>query len=211
MAKVIVERPRHKERTPRRRWREAIEDAPSRLGMHHAAKTSGTVKYFSDHLSPLMRCIDKHVGRSWNKVFSELTADLKLDSPVQYHVRLHIDELVKTGLGPDASVKYLWRKAFYVDERGILRRVRDLAEIRAAKPAAGPKQTVRIGAREFKRKNGLWFELTGDDQGQDRVRNASDHWAPEQAWEAHQKRAEPPMRQLSRRELRQLGLSNEAA
>jgi hypothetical protein len=207
MAKVIVERPRVVDARVRRPRREAIEDAPARVSMRHCAKTSGITKYFSDNLSPLIRCIDKQVGRSWNKVFSEMSLELNLASPVQYHLRLHIDELVKTRLGQDAGRSFLWFR-FYVDEKGILRRTRDRAKAAARKPAAPDRQVVRDGDREFRRQNGLWFEVVGEGHA---LARPADRPPYDEPWRAYQQPTGPRLRQVSRRELRRLGLQNDLA
>lgn len=138
MHKVIVERPRRfgfglpvrKGRKPR-----DIEDLPFQesKGRPYLVRGRGwKVKEQTDNLQPLRRYLLKQVGRPWNKVYSEICANARMDSTMQRHLRFHVLELVKTDipLGKDDKPKalrsayaptYYW-PLFYVDPRtGLLR------------------------------------------------------------------------------------------
>lgn len=99
MAKVIVERPRHGPRLKspkgyrRKRQRMAIEDWPKTEGI--TRPWSGAGKWLNEHLGPLRRYLHKQVGRPWNKVFSEISEHIRLDSAVQSHVLDHLADFVE--------------------------------------------------------------------------------------------------------------------
>src|SRR5438270_13646859 len=93
MAKVIVERPRHgsrmrKHKGQARRWgRTPLDEYPRHDRM--IGKIVHT-KSLNEHLGPLRRYLARQVGRPWDKVFSEICANISLDSAVQVHVRDHV-------------------------------------------------------------------------------------------------------------------------
>ena len=103
MAKVIVERPRRgrswaKVAKPGR-TRALVDDdgeplraaKPSRGEPRTKAHKS---KNLNENLSPLKRYLAKNVGRPWDKVYSEISENLKPSSTVQQHVRDHIEDFV---------------------------------------------------------------------------------------------------------------------
>lgn len=106
MSKVIVERPRwgSRMRTVRRVRRldprhvvideEAVDPYPSRIGHKAHAKQSRRIKSLNENLAPLRRFLDKQVGRPWDDVWSEISAQLRPTSTVQQHVRDHVDDFV---------------------------------------------------------------------------------------------------------------------
>lgn len=154
MAKVIVERPRHKGwawRRPKgykRNLQRAPEDGgPAREGMKRP--WAGGQKYLNEHLGPLRRYLDKQVGRPWDKVYSEICAHINRDSAVQDHVRDHVDEYVGVhvilidgvpcdGEGGRSYGKPLhqmrWRRWYVCPRTGLLRRIKVSA--RAVPPAS---------------------------------------------------------------------------
>jgi hypothetical protein len=99
MAKVIVERPRlgvrrASVRKPGR-TRVVLDDdgAPLRAREPVRAKLEQT-KSLNENLNPLQRYLASHVGRPWNKVYSEISAHLRQTSTVQQHVRDHLEDFV---------------------------------------------------------------------------------------------------------------------
>ena len=95
MAKVIVQRPRiggekvTKGRTPR-----DLENLPARKGLRRAVQEAGDWKELNENLAPLRRYLASQVGRPWNKVWSEICANLRPTSTVQQHVRDHVFDFV---------------------------------------------------------------------------------------------------------------------
>jgi hypothetical protein len=99
MAKVIVERPRHRGwawTKPKGYGRKLRRDeefgAPRREGMK--ARWQWHTKSFNEHLGPLRRYLDDQVGRPWDKVFSEICERINRNSVVQDHVRDHVEQYV---------------------------------------------------------------------------------------------------------------------
>jgi len=100
MFKVIVERPR---------WGSRFADAAklkkdpnfdrSHVGLkRHAGERANIHKGLNENLAPLARFLRRQVGRRWDEVFSEICAQLDTGSTVKMHVRLHLDDLVMSGI-----------------------------------------------------------------------------------------------------------------
>lgn len=139
MDKVIVERPRLGHRDKRRRpgRDRPLEDedgTPLRARAPRKDRLPKT-KALNENLSPLYRYLDAQVNRPWDKVWSEISENLRPTSTVQQHVRDHVPDRVaiRTRLeggkvmvarewGPPVPLKQCWQP-LYVDPRtGVLRR-----------------------------------------------------------------------------------------
>jgi hypothetical protein len=167
MAKVIVERPRYGSRTRgaakgyrRALQRLADEGPPAREGMKRRHR--GGTKGLNEQLGPLRRYLDAQVGRPWDKVFSEICAQIDRASAVQDHVRDHVADYVVThvllidgvpcsGEGGRICGRPLhqipWRRpCWYVCPRtGILRRVKVPVRSRQGKlKREDPPRFVRV-------------------------------------------------------------------
>lgn len=99
MSKVIVERPRRGRAyaavsKPGRS--EPLVDADDEpLRARKPKRTKGLkTKGLNENLAPLRRYLAKQVGRPWNKVYSEIAANLRPTSTVQQHVRDHLEDFV---------------------------------------------------------------------------------------------------------------------
>ena len=103
MAKVIVERPRVNSRcnhtakgSKRAQQRVDDEDQPQREKIKRKWEQNWSdEKRLNEHLNPLYRWLIKQVGRPWNKVYSEMTEHIRLDSAVQSHVLDHANDYVE--------------------------------------------------------------------------------------------------------------------
>ncbi len=100
MFKVIVERPRLKRGDWLGGGRESgfrqflnSEERPAKVGMR-----AGHVnrKWLNENLAPLRRFLISCVGRPWDKVRSELVAQIDQRSTVQQHIMEHVDDYVLT-------------------------------------------------------------------------------------------------------------------
>src|SRR5829696_5793202 len=99
MFEVIIERPRWGSRMPYRRRARRIDakaslardsdSLPSYFGMRRWALL-GQSKSLNENLAPLRRYLEGQVNRPWNKVWSEISANLAATSTVQQHVRDHV-------------------------------------------------------------------------------------------------------------------------
>jgi hypothetical protein len=92
MSKVIVERPRKGGWKARPGRGAAPDDLPSKQGMRRLYRN--TTKWLNENLAPLKRFIGSRVGQHWDKVFSEICQNLRVDSAVQKHVRDHLGGIV---------------------------------------------------------------------------------------------------------------------
>jgi hypothetical protein len=171
MAKVIVERPRHGSRQKSRKgyrklWqRLAPEDWPKSEGIFaHKGKT----KFFNEHLGPLRRYLQKQIGRPWNKVFSEICENLRVDSAVQSHVRDHLNDYVETcvieidgipcnGTYPVGRPITRGYKLFYVCPRtGLLRANKHQRQ----QMARTPIERISVDEScEYRLMKGIWYEV----------------------------------------------------
>lgn len=216
MAKVIVERPRLGSRQKlakgyfRRLRRIPAEELPCRESIF---VLKGHTRGFNEHLGPLRRYLHSQIGRPWNLVFSEICANIRVDSAVQSHVRDHVFGYVDLQ-GP--AVEPCGQKLFYVCPRtGLLR----ASPLRVHRRRARPIERVAVDAtREYRLIRSLWFDVV--------LAPLAD--APRGAWdfvlrlpvaevypllalktygdEVYASR----LRQLNKRELRKLGLTNRA-
>jgi len=104
MHEVIIERPREGSHWGHRRRMRRVdpkhvakadpESLPLRMGHKRWVTLSGNYKLLNENLAPLRRYLLKQVNRPWNKVWSEVCANLKPTSTVQQHVRDHIGDFV---------------------------------------------------------------------------------------------------------------------
>jgi hypothetical protein len=133
MAKVIVERPRGGGgglRYPRARLRDwtPIEESPRRQSIRRPWDECGYRKGLNENLAPLRRYLLSNVGRPWDKVFSEMSRHMRLDSAVQLHIWQHVQwevcfDAVRVGRDYVDSRGLPVRARFLVDARtGLLRR-----------------------------------------------------------------------------------------
>ena len=93
MYKVIVERPRRSKDRPTlaNRMRNNF-DGPAHLGMRFGFGSPS----LNENLAPLRRYLHAQVGRPWNKVFSEICANIDRRNTVQQHMHQHIDDFIAT-------------------------------------------------------------------------------------------------------------------
>ena len=149
MYELIIERPRWGSRWlkyPRRAKRVDAKviarDDPDQLvsgiGMKRNAKAARVYKNLNENLAPLRRYLESQVNRPWDKVWSEISANLESGNTVQQHVRDHIEDFVAYRTFVRDGAVYLTGKRggphrlsdgggylLYVDPRtGILRKNR---------------------------------------------------------------------------------------
>jgi hypothetical protein len=189
MSKILVERPRC--RIPKRagswyprgsmkmKWYPDFESAPSREGMGHVYG----IKRLNENLQPLVRFLRSNVGRSWDKVHSEIAAHVRCTSAVQLHVLQHLAHFVELcpiliagvaherrgwGSGPRlvpiASAGMQLR--FYVHPRTRSLCLAPIAPRKKRRSLAhDPDRRVLSPTRELRRLDGVWYEVTVIPQG----------------------------------------------
>ncbi|MCE7996588.1 MAG: hypothetical protein HEP71_31755 [Roseivirga sp.] len=99
---------------------------------------SGGIKYQCDNLKPLIRFLEKHEGKYWNKVYSQLCKKMDKNTLLGQHVFDHLEDFVETKVkieegkvigqdrwgGPQELISY-WHPKFYVHPKsGQLMRVK---------------------------------------------------------------------------------------
>jgi hypothetical protein len=176
MAKVIVERPRGGPRVKdpkgerRRQRRFSDDDHPKRENT--SRRWRGGTKWLSEHLGPLRRFLLKNVGRPWDKVFSEICANISRNSAVQDHVRDHVYDFVETDVvliegvpcrgrswpyGEPLAGRWLRTELYVCPRSGTLKRVKAIRP-QERKPIV---TRVPLGSdREYRRIDGIWYEVT---------------------------------------------------
>ncbi|HIC80048.1 MAG TPA: hypothetical protein EYP07_03670 [Kiloniellaceae bacterium] len=189
MFKVIVERPRRGARFRHRRTRLAgPDDLPTKIGVkRHLEVTRTRSKGLNENLAPLRRYLAKQVGRPWNKVYSEICANLDADHTVQQHVRDHLEDFVAFRLGKGRDGAWLdtsrwvpsdgrgWHQDFYVDPNdGILKDSAKYWRKRGIDPKSWKRKrsaarvdpdVVRLAAdMELHRLDGFWFAVKFRDE-----------------------------------------------
>jgi hypothetical protein len=188
MAKVIVERPRLGRsaaglRPGRTRAVEDDDGEPIRAprGARTPKAKAQKTKSLNENLNPLRRYLQSQTGRPWNKVYSEISENLKPTSTVQQHVRDHLEDFVAIKTRMKAGVvivaqRYGGERAleedyhrFYVHPRtGLLRenphykswnaRARAKREA-AAKALAARMREVDAKTQLHKLKDDVWWEV----------------------------------------------------
>lgn len=144
MHKVVVERPRayayYRYRDMRFARKRIVDaDEPDEIPRHEGMRRPylEEPKALNENLSPLRRFLESRVGKPWDKVYSEISKQLRASNPVQQHVRDHLEDfvclrvLVQDGRyvsqgrrGFFSSYNQLSKGDLFVNEAGILCRLR---------------------------------------------------------------------------------------
>jgi hypothetical protein len=167
--RVVAEGSRKGRRTP-------LELLPTKEGMRRQWTDH---KELNENLAPLRRFLASRVGRHWNSVYAEISAQLTPRNAVQQHVRSHLTDFVALhllvtpeGVLVDPNWRSIgWRQwyEFYVDPRnGVLKRSRsDKARHREAQRQKQREAARRANAEtivlgpmcELHRINGIWYQV----------------------------------------------------
>lgn len=184
MSKVIVERPRVGGRYLRkgRRPRDP-DDVPKHKGLHRAAVERDSWKDLNENLQPLRRYLHSQVGRPWDKVWSEICANLRPSSAVQQHVRDHVFDFVAKDVferegefhvpgrsfGSSATLRESWYELWIDPRTGVLRRNRHRKTYRQRSQERQRRRQQLVRSRmvpasenrQYHRLNdGAWWEVT---------------------------------------------------
>lgn len=137
MAKVIVERSRiGGSRDRKGRMPKDLDSLPRKQSMKKAHTDR---KVLNENLKPLKNFLNSKIGQNWDKVFSEICENIKLDSAVQKHVRDHVFDLIQK------DVRVENKKVYY----SISRFYNGTVEIRDGELYIDPKTNI---VRKYKRK-----------------------------------------------------------
>jgi hypothetical protein len=210
MAKVIVERPRIVDYRSRKGRARPLAELPKQLGMRRSQQERHGEKLLNENLNPLRRYLERQVGRPWDKVYAEIAARLRAASTVQQHVRDHLKDFVATRPRRGISPWYrygdgLWYQPLYVDPRdGILKRTDRLPEARKRRETRrrrkAPVDRIELSSlHELRRIKGIWYDVSLEFVPEYLPTTANN---PDRRYVVAK-------RQLSKKELRRLGLANE--
>ena len=144
--------------------------APSREG--YRRRWTSWQKHLNEHLAPLRRYLQSQVGRPWNKVHSEISRNLRLDSAVQSHVLDHLWDYVEVNTRlvngvicnaaghPLNQRRWWWRPPplfFVCPKSGLLKTLRTVG--RKRRPVVLPEYLAIDDCRQWHKVKGIWFEI----------------------------------------------------
>jgi hypothetical protein len=155
MYKVIVERPR--------RWKDGTArlrddfNGPTRL----RARAGYGYRSLNENLAPLRRYLRAQVGRPWDKVFSEICANIDRRNTVQQHIHQHIRDFIAIDVGirdgQRVDLTNRWRflpsgsgicQELYVDPgSGLVRLNKDYNSWRQSAAKRRQREQAEIAAR----------------------------------------------------------------
>lgn len=126
---ILLERSRNGGTHNRKGRHASWKDAPKKASMK---SDKSDRKSLNENLKPLERYLESQVGRSWNKIYSEIRRNLNANSAVQLHVLQHIPDYVNLHCIYNKEDKKYYSKpkygsygevrGLYVDNNGILRK-----------------------------------------------------------------------------------------
>jgi hypothetical protein len=191
MHEVIIERPRrgsrmgHFRRTrrvdPKRAAAHDPESLPFRISLGRSAILRRDRKSLNENLAPLRRYLMRQLNRPWDKVWSEISVNLKPTNTVQQHVRDHVGDFVAMRTFVKEGIVWVvdrfgrpqpltaCRHLLYVDPRtGILRRnkhFKKYEQIRSEDAAADARERAtrmrEVRPRvQLHRLKECWWEVT---------------------------------------------------
>lgn len=165
MAKVIVERPRHGSRLRSVKFGARVRLASDVEDFDLAPPGGRDEKSLNENLAPLKRYLDGQVGRPWDKVYSEIRANLDTRKATQLHILQHLRDYVQTHCWMEGRTVMANRRWFGVDpveglyvhpKTGILRRAPDRKWDREPKPVTH----VRLSDLAYcELIEGVWFRF----------------------------------------------------
>jgi len=177
MAKVIVERPRRKGYTTRAGRPCHVDDLPSTQGMRapHVRHWGG--KELNENLAPLKRFLLSRVGQPWDKVYSDISENLCVDSTVQAHVRDHVTDFVSVNCSMrdgkiwvhDHGVRPLdssWSQMYVDPKDGLLKLNTEFQSLRqrynlrkTAAQLAAQEVSRSVAGVELRKLKGIWYQV----------------------------------------------------
>ena len=163
MSKVLVERPRiGMRRTYRRDFRfwddTPMDERPSheRIRLRWQRKKFEP-KVLNENLAPLRKFLRRNVGRPWDKVYSEICAQMDRGSAVQYHIWHHLrDEVVTAPHEIERGFANRPRPFFYVCPRTDLLREHYPKRDGYVRP---PVTEFALDGRRYHKLGGQWYAI----------------------------------------------------
>ncbi|MFV8754855.1 hypothetical protein ACNOYE_30275 [Nannocystaceae bacterium ST9] len=155
MPKLLVERPRGGWRASHDRCSlRGVRDLDALPKQVSIARDNPRTKWLNENLAPLARLLERRVGLAWDRVYSEIRAQIRCEDPIQQHVLQHLWQFVELhvvmieGVPHDALGRPIargrWRSRFYVcPSTGLLRRTPPAARRQRRDPDQPPPERKR--------------------------------------------------------------------
>jgi hypothetical protein len=184
MSKVIVERPRLRSRANNddkgelKLWQRAQESPDYELAPRRGSSSRRRRrdwKELNEFLAPLRRFLDSHVGKHWDKIYSEIRSQVNPNNTVQMHIIQHligrfgyVETNVKAwpdGTFTTSEGKELRSEWFVNPKSGCLARNLDShlhggdARYRSERALFREPKYVKVGGRQFRELDGIWYEF----------------------------------------------------
>ena len=179
MAKVIVERPRRGGGWSHKKGKQYVDSdlLVSKEGMRapHVRHWGG--KELNENLAPLRRFLHSRVGEPWDKVYSEISENLKVTSTVQQHVRDHVTDFVSVTCSiqdgeiyvHDYGVRPLnssWSELYVDPEDGVLKKNPHYMSWNCVRRKQNAEHQEKLKATqrnvagvELRKHKGIWYEV----------------------------------------------------
>jgi hypothetical protein len=185
---------------------EKMDELPEREGLMKRWREGRWGWQHGDRINPLRKWIRKQVGRPLDDVYSDLCEHADDRNVRGKHLREHFWIEVQTYEQYEAAKhqRYGWPKAFYADENGILRATKYKPRHRYT-PKVDPDKCM-IGDRRFERINDCWFEVWYEKE--EKARKQWNYLLRRTEVEYYYVDVKVRQRQLSKRDLRDLGFTN---
>jgi hypothetical protein len=166
MSKVIVERPRWGSRLRSTKFAARVSPRVDVEDFDLAPPPRDRdQKSLNENLAPLKRYLEKQIGRPWNKVYSEIRANLDTRKATQLHILQHLRDYVQTHCWMEGKTLMGNRRWFGVEpveglyvhpKTGILRRAPERKWGREPKPVT----RVRLSdLAHYQLIEGVWFRF----------------------------------------------------
>ena len=172
MAKLLVTTPRigsslKNQEVKKDRRSKSYEDLPSKSSMRPKSARWTERKELNEYLNPLIRYLRKNCGKPWDKVYSNICANMDRRTVVQEHIFMHLFDFVvvkpsyidgepyRNTYG--AMKLYKTGSTFYVDKNGILKEPKN----KRPKYSQIKNPNIRyINDNTYVKNNKVWFQAT---------------------------------------------------
>jgi hypothetical protein len=208
MKDLIVEAGRHKYGQKKKcsvkgMSQKQMEELPEKSGIRRNHTDWGFE--FDDRLGPLYDFLKKNVGRKWANVWSEICEHTDSRNIRGYHLREHVRQYVKGAGGEEGLGSWRYFEHFYIDDQGVLR-FKERKHYKHSNQSEKDDKFKKIEDRLFERINGCWFEVWYEKEKKSRKR--WNYFLNRHEIEYYYNDIRTRQRQLSKKDLKKLGLSN---
>lgn len=171
MTKVITERPRagprlKTQKGERKRLQRGTEELPLREST--ARRRKPCCRGLTDLLGPLQRFLERNAGRPWDKVYSEIRAQVHPRKQVELHILDHVEGFVERAVVMVGKVPHrrtawydgsteLWAPFYVHPVHGLL--LKNRHRRRRSRHTTNPGFLKMDDSRQLRILDELWFEV----------------------------------------------------